>query len=237
MPADLNTEGREKHQREICRRAGHGHQRRFSGMAPLPFRIERRAGPSEQGIAAGEQDRNNRHQNHSVGLALDVRQGIERHLTTARRRFVSLQLRRKRVRRFMTGGGKEKRDVPDKRVDNHFRRDVEHATPSALSANKQSRGTTTALQVAPICYQSSFNPNCTCRDVVVVLVITPAVLETPDGVNATSFGILKFARFSRLKISARNCRFSRSLSLVSLSVEKSQLASPGPRSVLRPRFP
>ena len=31
-------------------------------------------------------------------------------------------------------------------------------------------------------YQISFNPNCTCRDVVEVLVIAPAVPETPEGV-------------------------------------------------------
>src|SRR6476646_4822766 len=59
----------------------------------------------------------------------------------------------------------------------------------------------------PVCHQSSFSPNCTCREVVVVLVITPSVGETPDGVNTTSLGMLKFARLSKLKISARNCKF------------------------------
>jgi hypothetical protein len=59
-------------------------------------------------------------------------------------------------------------------------------------------------------YQISFNPNWTCRDAVEVLVIAPAVPKTPEGVNAIRFGVLKLARFRRLKISARNCRFNRS---------------------------
>ena len=40
--------------------------------------------------------------------------------------------------------------------------------------------------------------------------MAPAVPETPEGVNTMRFGVLKFARFSRLKISARNCSDSRS---------------------------
>jgi hypothetical protein len=59
-------------------------------------------------------------------------------------------------------------------------------------------------------YQSTFTPNWTCRAVVAVLLIAPAVPETPVGVNTMRFGVLKFARFSRLKISALNCRLSRS---------------------------
>ena len=53
-------------------------------------------------------------------------------------------------------------------------------------------------------YQSSFRPNWTWRDVVDVLVITPAVGETPEGVKTTALGRLKFARLRRLNISARN---------------------------------
>lgn len=53
------------------------------------------------------------------------------------------------------------------------------------------------------CYQISFNPNSICRDVVDVL-IAPAVPETPEGVKAMRFEVLKLARLSRLKISARN---------------------------------
>lgn len=59
-------------------------------------------------------------------------------------------------------------------------------------------------------HQSSFSPNCTCRDVVDVLVMAPAVPESPvgfaavGGVKTMRFGVLKLARFSRLKISARN---------------------------------
>jgi hypothetical protein len=53
-------------------------------------------------------------------------------------------------------------------------------------------------------HQSNFRPNCTWRAVVAVLVMIPAVGETPEGVKTTSFGWLKFARLRMLKISARN---------------------------------
>jgi hypothetical protein len=72
---------------------------------------------------------------------------------------------------------------------------------------------------------------------VAVLEIAPAVPDTPVGVNTMRFGVLKFARFSRLKISALNCSVSRSWSEVSFTVEKSQVASPGPTSVFLPRLP
>ena len=39
-----------------------------------------------------------------------------------------------------------------------------------------------------------------------MLVMAPAVPDKPDGVNTIRFGVLKLARFSRLKISARNCK-------------------------------
>src|SRR6266436_2984679 len=60
------------------------------------------------------------------------------------------------------------------------------------------------LGEAPVLHQSIFKPNWTCRDVVEVLVITPAVGETPEGVKTTALGWLKLARFRRLKISERN---------------------------------
>ena len=88
-----------------------------------------------------------------------------------------------------------------------------------------------------IFYQSSFNANWTCLDVVEVLVIAPAVPETPVGVKTIKLGVLKLARFRRLKSSARNWTVSRSLTAVSLSAEKSHVASPGPFNVSLPRFP
>lgn len=53
-------------------------------------------------------------------------------------------------------------------------------------------------------YQRSLRANWTWRAVVEVLVMAPAVGETPEGVKTTALGKLKFARLSRLKISARN---------------------------------
>src|SRR5450432_1173988 len=86
-------------------------------------------------------------------------------------------------------------------------------------------------------YHSSFSPNWTWRDVVDVLVIAPAVGETPEGVNTTALGKLKFSRFNRLNISALNCRLNRSLMRVSFSAEKSQVARPGPMMASLPTLP
>src|SRR5580700_10165513 len=83
-------------------------------------------------------------------------------------------------------------------------------------------------------HQRSFRPNCTWREVVEVLVIAPAVPDKPvgfvavGGVKTIKFGVLKLARSSRLKISARNCKLSRSRILVSFSTEKSQVTRSGP---------
>jgi|ERR1700757_1882893 hypothetical protein len=83
-----------------------------------------------------------------------------------------------------------------------------------------------------ITYQISFSPNWIGRDLVDMRVIAPAAPETPEGVNVIRLGVLKLARFSRLKISARNWRLRRSRREVVLKAEKSQVArkSPGSRS-------
>jgi hypothetical protein len=92
-------------------------------------------------------------------------------------------------------------------------------------------------------YQSNLSPNCTWRDEVDVPVINPPTPEDvgvvePGASTATiRLGVLKLVRFSRLKISARNCKLIRSWSCVSFMTEKSQLPSPGPMKVSRPRFP
>jgi len=92
-------------------------------------------------------------------------------------------------------------------------------------------------------YHSSFSPNWTWRELVEVLLMTPAVPDKPDGlvavggVNTMRFGVLKFAWFSKLNISARNCRFSRSRILVSFDTEKSHVVSPGPMYVFLPTLP
>lgn len=81
--------------------------------------------------------------------------------------------------------------------------------------------------------------NCTCREVVDVDVTTPAagagIAEADE--NTTVFGVPKFAGFSMLKNSARNCRRSFSKTAVFFSPEKSSSASPGPIKVSRPTFP
>src|SRR5579862_5356208 len=89
----------------------------------------------------------------------------------------------------------------------------------------------------PHLYHRNFKANCTCREVVDVLVIAPAVPDTPAGVNVIRFGVLKLARLSKLKSSARNSISMRSRILVSLNAEKSQVPNPGPVRVSLPRLP
>jgi len=71
-----------------------------------------------------------------------------------------------------------------------------------------------------------------------VLVIAPAVPETfvpvDEEVKVIRFGVLKFARFSRLKISARNCTWNRLLIGITLKTEKSSLWKPGPGTCVTP---
>src|SRR5262249_9752560 len=62
----------------------------------------------------------------------------------------------------------------------------------------------------------------------------------PVPANTIRFGGEKLTRLSRLKNSARNCSVPVSpspFSRVSLLIEKSRLARPGPRNILRPAFP
>lgn len=82
----------------------------------------------------------------------------------------------------------------------------------------------------------SFSPNWTWREVVEVLVRAPAVPERPEGVKTMRLGVLKLARFKRLKTSALNWSVNRSRMLVSFSAEKSQVARPGPIYVSLPHI-
>src|SRR5258708_24497853 len=89
-------------------------------------------------------------------------------------------------------------------------------------------------------YQSNLRPNWIWRELVEVLVMAPAVPERPvglaavGGVKTMRLGGLKLARFRRLKISARNCRLTRSRMAVSFSTEKSQRGKAGPGEGWRP---
>src|SRR5580693_5985402 len=79
------------------------------------------------------------------------------------------------------------------------------------------------LEPSATTHHNSFNPNCTCRELVAVDVITPAVGEGSPAAAAytTGFGVLKFAWLSKLKISARNCNPRRSVSKNRRDTEKS----------------
>src|SRR5215471_9505625 len=86
-------------------------------------------------------------------------------------------------------------------------------------------------------YQWSFSPNCTWREVVEVLVMAPAVPDSPEGVNTIRLGVLKLVRPKRLKTSARNCRPRASRIGKAFKTEKSQVARFGPMKVSLPTLP
>ena len=74
---------------------------------------------------------------------------------------------------------------------------------------------------------------------VAVDVMMPAVGAGDDEAaeNTTVLGVEKFARFKKLKNSARNCMRSLSEIGVSLARERSRVARPGPVRMSRPALP
>src|SRR5262245_44164652 len=69
------------------------------------------------------------------------------------------------------------------------------------------------------------------------VVITPADELIAPLENTVAFGVPKFVRLSRLKISVRNCKPTRSVKEVLLKTDRSTLARPGPLNTPLPRFP
>src|SRR6516225_1712976 len=112
------------------------------------------------------------------------------------------------------------------------KRDIPWLKPVTIS-----RFTTLKRGAFILHHHSSFRPNWIWRAVVEVLVIAPAVPETPVGVKVIRLGVLKLARLRMLKNSARNCKLKRSRSCVFLMAEKSQVARPGPTRLLRVALP
>ena len=69
--------------------------------------------------------------------------------------------------------------------------------------------------------------------------VEAVVLPAGGGVNTATirFGVLKFAWFKALKISARNCKRSLSLIGISFVKERSHVVKPGPIKVSLPALP
>jgi hypothetical protein len=71
---------------------------------------------------------------------------------------------------------------------------------------------------------------------VAVLVICPAVGETPGGVKTMAFGVLKLALF-RIIEKLRAKLEVQPLAYPSILEQQSSVAKPGPMNVSLPRFP
>src|SRR5260370_42689001 len=85
-------------------------------MAPLPERIVRRAGPTDDGTVNDKREDGN--DDHAPRLTLNVRDGIERDLPANEGSFVTAKLCRERMGRFMAGSGEEKSNVSDEAGSN-----------------------------------------------------------------------------------------------------------------------
>src|SRR6266404_3407763 len=83
-----------------------------------------RAGPAKQVV--GHDERQDRESHHPPRFALDMWNGIERHLSARERRVIPAYFRGQRVRRFVASGGEKKGNVPDKSQRDQFRLDIGH---------------------------------------------------------------------------------------------------------------
>jgi len=121
---DADRQRGNDHECEVGGGAGEGHPGRAVRMTAFPERIVRSAGPTDH--AAGENEAEDRENDHAKGRPADVRDGIEGDLTTQGSRGVSSQFGDQGVGRFVTCGGKKKRNVPDKTECECFGREIWH---------------------------------------------------------------------------------------------------------------
>src|SRR5690242_11371441 len=89
----------------------------------------------------------------------------------------------------------------------------------------------------PLRQKINFNPNWISREVVLVLVMRPAVGLILPAEKTFMLGIPKFAVLAMLKDSARNSKVLLSLMGMVLNSEKSNSVKPGPFSTPRPTLP
>ena len=117
--SNANRQHRREHQNEVRRRPGQGHPSRATGVSITPVRVEGSAAPADhpspQDIGENGYDRG------AEDFAANVRQRIQRHLPTFRRRQITTPLRGQGMRGFVTGQGKEERNIPEKPQSDEFR--------------------------------------------------------------------------------------------------------------------
>ena len=122
--ADADSQSGDDHQCEVGRGAGKGHPGGAVRMTAFPERIVRSTGPTDH--AAGEKKAEDWDNDHAKGRPADVGNRIERDLATEGSGGVSSKLGGEGVGRFVTGGGKKKRNVPDKAERECFGGEIRH---------------------------------------------------------------------------------------------------------------
>src|SRR5450432_47319 len=103
------ADGGQEHEREICGRPGAGHPGGAFGIAALPERIVRGAGPADHTARNKKTDEGNNY--HAERFAANVGDGVERYLSAERGGHVATTFCHQRVSRFVTGSGKKKDHV------------------------------------------------------------------------------------------------------------------------------
>ena len=122
--SDADGQSGDDHEREVGGWAGKGHPSRAVRMAAFPERIVRSTRPTDH--AACEKKAEDWDNDHAKGRPADMRNRIEGDLTTEGSSGVSSELGREGVGRFVTGGGKKKRNVPDEAEYQCFGRKIRH---------------------------------------------------------------------------------------------------------------
>lgn len=122
--SDAQHQSGDDHKCEVGSGAGKGHPGGTVRMTAFPERIVRSTGPTDH--AAGEKKAEDRDNDHAKGRPADMRDRIEGDLATEGSGGVSSEFGDEGMGRFVTSGGKKKRDVPDKAEYQCFGREIWH---------------------------------------------------------------------------------------------------------------
>ncbi len=114
--AGTKSEGADEHESEVSGGAGESHPGGTLGITALPEGVEGGAGEANHAAVENEETEE-RKNDHAVGRAADVRNGVEGDLSAESGGGITTTLGDERVSGFMAGGGKKKDHVRDEAED------------------------------------------------------------------------------------------------------------------------
>ena len=121
---DADSQSGDDHKCEVGSGAGKGHPGGAVRMTAFPERVVRGTSPTDH--AACEKKAEDRDNDHAKGRPADMRNRVEGDLAAEGRGGVSSEFGDEGMGRFVTSGGKKKRDVPDKAEYQCFGREIRH---------------------------------------------------------------------------------------------------------------